>query len=250
VNPDFNDQEYFNRYVQSFDLIQKGVPDTLGFVKNKDFIFSTISHKFTNLNVFDDSVVLPGTSGHGLKLAKNHPLIVNNIHQYDCQIRDEKQMKTFLYVTVLDNLFVVRKYPIINPHSGNFVGIHASFSNFMFSHPLKSLYMMHGINKSDFEIGDDIMNYKLTERQQMVLYLYLHRYSYTSIASIMTTLGHQISAARVNDHLSNLKNIFYAKTKQELMEKAVSLNYHLHLPRKFLKLGVYELNDELFITKP
>ena len=43
------------------------------------------------------------------------------------------------------------------------------------------------------------LKYKLTQRQHMVLFLYLQKYSYSEIASILATLGHKISAGRVND---------------------------------------------------
>lgn len=82
----------------------------------------------------------------------------------------------------------------------------------------------------------------------MVLFLYLNKYSNTEIAEILTVIGYKISRTRVNDHLENLKYIFHVKTKEQLIEKAISYSYHLYIPRNLLKIGSYELADEVIIS--
>jgi len=65
----------------------------------------------------------------------------------------------------------------------------------------------------------------------------------------LTTLGQKISAGRVNNHLENLKYIFAAKTKEQLIEKAISLKYHLFIPRQLLQIGSFPLEDEVLISE-
>jgi len=65
----------------------------------------------------------------------------------------------------------------------------------------------------------------------------------------MTTLGYDISKARVNVHLKNLKYIFGVKSKEQLFEAALSHKYNLFIPRQFLKHGSYPLDDELLISE-
>lgn len=65
----------------------------------------------------------------------------------------------------------------------------------------------------------------------------------------MTDIGQATSVGRVNDHLVALKYIFRAQTKWELIKTALSHNYHLSIPRQFLKHGSYPLEDELLISE-
>ena len=82
----------------------------------------------------------------------------------------------------------------------------------------------------------------------MVLFLYLNKYSNAEIAEILSSLNYPTSKTRVNDHLKSLKFIFHVKTKEQLIEKGILLNYHLLLPRKFLRIGSYEIEDEAIIA--
>ena len=112
------------------------------------------------------------------------------------------------------------------------------------------LYKMNGIRLglANSECVEPLQH-DLSPRQHVILFLYLNRYSATDISSILTTLGQKISAGRVNNHLENLKYIFAAKTKEQLIEKAISLKYHLFIPRQLLQIGSFPLEDEVLISE-
>ncbi|AUR52321.1 hypothetical protein [Aquella oligotrophica] len=243
-----SDEEYFNQYLKSFTLFHDGAPDIISFIKDNQFAYRGISKGFNQFITVNNVTIEIGQTDLQLNLAKEHPTIIQTIHDYNCQIRDLRVVKTFIYITKLSNLHVVRKYPIINPATNNFLGIYACFSKYVSPHPVKSIFMINE-GKALINIKKDQkkINFELSERQKMVLYFYLHRYSYADISKIMSSLGHVISASRVNDHLSNLKYIFSVRSKQELLDKAFALNYHLCIPRTLLKLGVFEINEEIIV---
>ena len=109
---------------------------------------------------------------------------------------------------------------------------------------------MNGIKTElmDTFVDEEIRDYELTERQHMVLYLYLQRYSYTDISEQLTLLGYKMSRERVNDHLGNLKTIFNVKNKDDLIKKAIALGYDLRIPRKFVKLGIHEITNQILTS--
>lgn len=243
-----SDGEYFNQYLKSFTLFHDGAPDIISFIKDNQFTYRGISKGFNQFITINNVAIEIGQTDLQLNIAKEHPSIIETIHDYNCQIRDLRAVKTFLYITNLNNLHIVRKYPIINPATNNFLGIYASFSKYLSPHPIKSIYMINQCKDSTVnKINQKRINFELSERQKMILYFYLHRYSYAEISKIMSSLGHVISASRVNDHLANLKYIFGVKSKQDLLDKAIALNYHLCLPRTLLKLGVFEINEEIIV---
>lgn len=79
----------------------------------------------------------------------------------------------------------------------------------------------------------------------MVLFLALNNYSYSEIALLLSGFGHQITPIRVNDYLEQLKFIFHVRNKNQLIEKAIGLNFHTFFPiGLFSKLGSIEVSDD------
>ena len=46
---------------------------------------------------------------------------------------------------------------------------------------------------------------------------------------------HDITSIRVNDYLEQLKLIFHVRTKAQLIEKAIGLNFHVLMPCELFK---------------
>jgi hypothetical protein len=78
----------------------------------------------------------------------------------------------------------------------------------------------------------------------MVLFMALNNYSYSEIALLLSEFGHQITPVRVNDYLEQLKFIFHVGNKNQLIEKAIGLNFHTYLPAGLFNKTTYiEIND-------
>jgi DNA-binding CsgD family transcriptional regulator len=244
-----NDQEYLSRYIDSVSFILENDSAPIVFIKDNDFVYRLVSKGFENLDEEDEFKNVLGKTDFEIQDLLERPDWGKYIRAQDMKVKDSGIRHFFLHVTAGKNMYIVRKHPIINPHTGNFIGIHGQMSTFIFPHPLKIIYRINQVESSIISEADEfIPQYDLTERQHMVLFLYLNRYSYSEIADILTNLGYKISAGRVNDHLENLKYIFGAKSKETLLEKALSLNYHLFIPRKFLKVGSYDIDDKIVIS--
>lgn len=247
-----SDKLYFEKYIDAFNIISNSHDNLIGFIKNSEFIYSAVSQKFRMLAHKNNFCIEVGLSDFDISVSDTFSQILPKIREYDCQIRGSQQQSTYLYISNSShNIFIINKYPIINPNTGNFLGVRAEVGPFLYPHPLQTLYNINGLNlnvENNDEIEEEISNYNLTERQHMVLYLYLHRYSYTQIAELLTLFGFKISPERVNDHLASLKTIFLAKSKNDLITKAIAMKYHLMVPRKLLKFGIYKIEDILRIT--
>lgn len=135
--------------------------------------------------------------------------------------------------------FIVSKTPIINPVTNNCVGIRCQFSNLFSLHTIKILFRVHNIAgllmnqkklpKNNFD------EYQLNSMQHMVLYLCIHKFSYSEIAAIMSSIGHKISPNKVNEYIEQLKLIFRSSSKTQLIEKAIGLDFHVFLPKDIVK---------------
>jgi DNA-binding CsgD family transcriptional regulator len=254
MNKDLADDVYFEHYCSGVDIVFGNNLDEIAFVKDHDFMFRYVSKGYLDLLYPDNPEVtvadVTGRLSGRIKNDKRRTIFDKVFLEQDLLVRESAKVHRFLYINTHNKIFIVTKRPIINPATGNFVGVFCCMRNFMHPHILNLIYK---INDVDFGMANaqqlEPLKYKLTQRQHMVLFLYLQKYSYSEIASIMATLGHKISAGRVNDHLENLKYIFAVKTKEQLIEMALSYKYHLFIPRQFLKPGSYLLDDEIIISE-
>ncbi|MBX9598828.1 MAG: hypothetical protein K2X04_09680 [Burkholderiales bacterium] len=254
MNKDLADDVYFEHYCSGVDIVFGNNLDEVAFVKDVKFMFHYVSKGYLGLLYPDKPEVtvadVIGKRSGRIKNDRRGEGFDKVFLAQDSLVRNSTKVHSFIHINTHNKIFIVTKRPIINPATGNFVGIFCCMRNFMHPHILNLIYK---INDIDFGMANsqqiEPLRYKLTRRQHMVLFLYLQKYSYSEIASIMATLGHKISAGRVNDHLENLKYIFAVKTKEQLIEMALSYKYHLFIPRQFLKPGSYLLDDEVVISE-
>jgi hypothetical protein len=74
----------------------------------------------------------------------------------------------------------------------------------------------------------------------------MNNYSYTEIALLMNEFGVAITPIQVNERLENLKLIFHVRTKAQLIEKAIGLDFHVILPIDlFNNVGTIEISNAL-----
>ena len=237
-----SDDDFFKLYCYSAMTLYDNGSEEIIYIKDKDFDIKFFSKAYTNHrspnSIAYNEVVLKST-------ALGESLYADATRHYDELIKSSRIAQSYLYVDVYNSLFIHRERAIINPATDSFVGISGSMRPFMQPNVLNLIYR---INNIEYRIANreqsDSLKYELTERQHMVLFFYVNKYSYSEIASILTDLGYTISAGRVNAHLENLKYIFGVKSKEQLIEKAISLKYHLFMLRKLVKPGFYTFSGE------
>lgn len=241
-----SDQEFFEFYCQAANIAFNNGEDEVVFIKDANLEFSYLSPSY--LKNLDPNGTIKLDQDNKQLTNNNDPHHQRAINQ-DLEIKKTLTARDFIYIDIYDKVGLIHKRPIINPATNNFVGIIGTVRPFYMPNILSLIYKIH-----DVTIG--MLNstkahppkYQITDRQQMVLFLYLNKFSNTEIATIISLVSEKISKSRVNDHLENLKYIFNVTAKEQLIEKAISLNYHRLIPRGFLKLGSYPITDEAMIV--
>lgn len=239
------DQEFLEHYCKSADTIFNHARGQMIYIKNQtfDIVYTSTPYQETLETHSTEADATHITTEEQEQLKKDE------LTQDDI-ILNTRVAKNYIYVDSYRHIRHLHKRPIVNPDTQNAVGIMTYVNHFALPNILKLIYKVNNVNHGlANKIQKAPLKYELTEKQNMVLFLYVNKYSNVEISQILTTLGHKTSPSRVNDHLESLKFIFYVKTKEQLIEKAISLNYHLLVPRNFLKYGIYELLDEAVITE-
>ncbi len=248
-----SDEDFFALYVKSADITYNNGEEEVIFIKDANFKFRYVSPAY--MKGFKEGGTVSQEELRGLantqaaedSLAARVDAVTL---QQDHEVKTTLQPAKFLYVDIYNRIGVVRKRPIVNPATNNFVGILGHITPFALPNVLDMVYKMNDVRLG---LANSEQNsprpYQLTRRQHVILFLYLNRYSATDISSILTILGQKITAGRVNNHLENLKYIFGVRSKEQLIEKAISLKYHLFIPRPLLTIGSFPLKDEVLISK-
>lgn len=246
------DKEYFAHYKKSFETIFAADSANHGFLKNADFKYEAITDNFlTMLNVKSADDIVSKTF---TELAEHFPIstaeLVKKSMEQDLRIQKDKKAKTYLEVIHCEekiDIFICYKIPVINPSTGNFLGIRGQLTKLLLPNVVKILFKIHGVKgllMGHKGKDDPITDYPLSNMQRMVLFLALNNYSYSEIALLLSEFGHQITPVRVNDYLEQLKFIFHVGNKTQLIEKAIGLNLHTYLPVElFNKSTSIEIND-------
>ena len=253
METNLSDSEFLKFYCASAELIfnNAGSKSEGVFIKDTNHVFCFVSktylahleHKGTVLS----KDILNKKRTKTLK-NKDHQRFRDEAEAQDQLIANTRESLLYLYVDSCDRIGIIRKSPIINPASNNVVGVLGYVHPFVMPNMLEFIYQINQITTVQTDSLPSLP-YKLTQRQHMVLFLCLHKYSYTEVAMILTNLGQKMSPGRVNEHLEKLKYIFAAQSKAELLEKASNLKYHLFVPCKFLKMGSHVIaNAEVVST--
>ncbi len=248
-----NDQEYFEHYMNCFETVFSSVTEDWVYLKNADFQYVSMTD-----NVIDlfgaktrEEIIGKTPAEVAVDLRQAEMEVAEQFMKQDIQIK--KTRKRGIYLETLSykgsaRIFVIYKSPIINPATDNFIGIRGQLTNLLSPHVIKTLFKMHGAK--GLLLGQKgnqnaLKEYPLTNMQHMVLFLCLNNYSYSEIALLMNVFGHDITPIKVNDYLEQLKLIFHVRTKTQLIEKAIGLNFHAYLPGDlFNKLSSIDISNE------
>lgn len=252
MNKNLQDTEYFDKYCESAKFVYESGGREVVFIKDN-------TSKFCYLSAGYVDGFLEGLNSDGLGSSNSLEDHQDKISTYfrsqtasfeaaieqDEEVKSLRKEKFFIYVDRFDQIGLIRKSPIINPFTNNVVGIIGYIIPFILPNISQLLYRVNNINHP---IVNKRLNYEMTTKQHMVLFLAVHNFSYTEISKVMTKIGYSISPGRVNEHLESLKFIFRVKSKEELIRKGLALSYHLYIPRGFLKSGSYLCEDIVKIS--
>ncbi len=250
-----DDKEYFMQYKNSFEIVFGSNEDECAFVKDADFRYQAVTGKLVEYLGMDDAEDLLGKTlvDVAQEVGICDGTLIDQFMRQDTMIKRTKERRIYLEVLLCNgknNISVSYKTPLINPDTNNFVGIRGHINKLILPHVIKTLFKMHGskgllISHKNNSKKNPLDDYPLTNIQHMVLFLALNNYSYSEIALLLSEFGHQVTPIRVNDYLEQLKFIFHVRNKNQLIEKAIGLNFHTFFPiGLFSKLASVEVSDE------
>lgn len=244
-----NDSDFFEYYCNCAKVTLNSGEKEAFFIKNDSYRMTYISPGYMETFPHRNLDMLNGAS-ISEEYYNQYLLESESARKQDELVHKSSTAKNFIFIdSQQQHICHIHKRPIVNPATANFVGIIGYVSKYMHPNLLKLIYKINNINFGlTNKTAKNPLKYQLTQKQNMVLFLYLNKYSNAEISDILTILGHKISRTRVNDHLESLKFIFHVKTKEQLIEKAISHNYHLLIPRSLLRQGSYEIEEEIIIS--
>lgn len=242
------DEEFLDFYCQCADIMFGHDENEIMYIKdaNHNFRYLSLGHK---KHVGKNAYFVADETNLTPEMKELHAKLKLQAYEQDNKVRSSLKSANFIYIDTYDRIAFVRKKPVVNPDTGNCVGVSGVVRPYSMPNILAAIYKINEVAlvKED-QRNDPPPKYLLNEKQSMVLFLYINKYSNTEISEILTVLGHKISKHRVNDHLESLKFIFNVQTKEQLIKKAIVLDYHLVIPRKLLKIGSYEIDEEIIIS--
>ena len=249
-----SDENFLNNYVAAAKIYTNNKFDAV-YILDNDFNVRYRSQAYCDL-LLPDSLLW-----HDSKLLDD-PKYLSEISQdsdgYKFYMKANKQSQivadkrkacSFLHVDISEHLSVFRIIPIINPSTNNIVGERGTVHPMMMPNIVKLIYKINGVYADNNMSSYHDAGFKLTQRQHLILFLYLNRISSSGISSILKSLGITLSIGTIVKYLENLRNIFNVRTKEELIETAMNMGYHLLFPRELFKPGTYMLEDEILISE-
>lgn len=169
------------------------------------------------------------------------------IKQKHAEIITTNQKRIYLEVAKhADSLTatIVYKTPIFNLDN-NFIGLHLQYKPFTIARLANLATKFYGF--SGYPLNkDELQSYKLSQMQQMVIYLYARNYSYTEVSSWISRFGFTISPSGVNKQLDKLKKLLNVPDNQTLKDMSLKLGYDFAIPANFLPEGSHDITQDVF----
>lgn len=249
-----NDQQYFLHYKEACDVIFASRPEDLLCLKDSELKLQAATISMLDLlkadsskDVFDQTIAEIVT-----RINVDYSKLANKLQKQDLSTITKRNRGIYLEIIPYKGslkIVVIYKTPIINPETDNVVGIYCQTENLLWPSLIKTLFKMNnskGLLLNQKNNTDPLIEYPLTNTQHIVLFLCINNYSYSEIALLMSEFGNPITSVRVNDYLEQLKLIFHVRTKNQLIEKAIGLNFHTILPYDlFNNFSTIEISDTL-----
>ncbi len=241
-----DDKTYFANYKNACDIIFASQKNEYSYIKDINFKYQSMTDAMASLIQVSSPDALFNLSTDEM-VAKFNLTCSSSKRTDQFQSQDQsviKSGKKGVYLEVIPNksatfeeavsrIVVIYKSPIINHHTKSIVGIHGNIRDLLWPNVIKTIFKLRGtkgllLNHQNKR--NSLNDYPLNNIQHMVLFLCIHKYSYSEISIFLNELGNQITSSRVNDYLEQLKLIFHVRTKDQLIEKAIGLNFHVMLP--------------------
>jgi hypothetical protein len=249
-----NDQQYFLQYKAACEVLFDSQPEGLLCLKDSELKIQAATASMLDLlkaessaDVFDQTI-----SEIATRINIDYSKLANKLQKQDLSTITKRNRGIYLEILPYKGtlkIVVIYKTPIINPETDNVVGIHCQVENLLWPSLIKTLFKMNnskGLLLNQKNNTDPLIEYPLTNTQHIVLFLCINNYSYSEIALLMSEFGNPITSVRVNDYLEQLKLIFHVRTKNQLIEKAIGLNFHTILPYDlFNNFSTIEISDTL-----
>jgi len=247
------DQEFLKEYVKAVSLVFSVSINEAVNIQDTNFKFLALTSKMLALLKIDSAEKIIGRCYEEITdLLPLDAKLIDEFKKQNLEVVNMKKDKVYLEVIPLNGetkIYIAYKTPIINPETGNCLGIRSQINRMYWPNVLKVLFKMHGtkgllLSKNSSK-KSPLKAYPLSEMQHMVLYLCLGNYSYSEIALFINEFGRDITPVGVNGYLEQLKLIFHVKTKGQLVEKAIGLNFHTFLPNGlFNRISSIDITDE------
>jgi glutaredoxin-related protein len=139
---------------------------------------------------------------------------------------------------------IVYKTPIFDLNN-NLVGLHLQYKPFTIARLANLATKFYGF--SGYPLNkDELQNYKLSQIQQLVIYLYARNYSYTEVSSWISRFGFTISPSGVNKQLDKLKKLLNVADNQALKDMSLKLGYDFAIPADLLPEGSHDITEDVF----
>lgn len=168
------------------------------------------------------------------------------IKQQDQEVMTQRKHTVHLSISpfaAASKIFLVYKKPIINSYTNNVLGVKVELKPYYFPNLTKLLLHTNKVALREFNNSVKDMD-RFTEKQRMVLFLFVNNYSNAQISSMLTIFGYSISTKRVDVILSDIRHILEVKNKSQLIQKALGLGMDCYIPKNLMKAGCYTLTGE------
>ncbi len=233
------------KFIAGFEFISKSL-GSIAYLLDEHQCFVEISLAFSQQFCIKNDKQIIGKNYAKLSLSKLKFYKNNskNLIKQNQQILLSKHHSVFLEIheeAKFNNLYIVNKYPLIINEQVLGIYIHMR----PFSLQRHSDLVFCSFAKTEYCIKPLNSIHKLTQKQLLVLFLFLRKYSYTDISLWLNVFGCAITPAGVNEHLDNIKIKFGAKNKKELLEKAILAGLPSIMPKGFSDAGSYLIDDYL-----
>lgn len=244
------DKEYFASYIKSFNTLFSNCED-LVYIKDAEFKYQAVTEALlSKLNIGNINQMINKFSTDLTTIPEMTELL-SKLAKQDQQVLKER--KTGVYINFFPypegmEAYVIYKTPIINPETDNFVGMRGEMTQLILPHIAKLLFKTHGtkgllITKAQSK--NPIKEYNISEMHHIVLFLCINNYSYTEISLLISEFIKEITPIQVNGILEDLKLMLHVRTKNQLIEKAIGLNFNSYLPRALFKPSTINASDDL-----
>lgn len=233
------DRAYLVDFIKALTMLHKAADDTMVTVKSMslEYVYST---DYWNQRMGGS---LLGDAGKALcKERYDHaPEITEQIaYEDEYVIRNKKSITTFKVVRLPDELepFYCKKSPIINPETGNVVGI--LNSGFFVKNATYREIMLKQVESRD--VSSPL---KLTRREKQIIFLFLSHLSSQEIASILGQFDNKKISKNTIDSVfrESLYEKFNVYSRLELYKKLVNMGFINRIPQELLRVKSMILSE-------